>query len=113
MTILEDVGAAIKARREEKGFTQGKLADAADVSRRHVAAVERGANVSLALLVRIAAALELHHLTVGSLTLDVPADGRGAAADITEAVDDLTEAHRRIGLSLARLEEMRKVRLRE
>jgi transcriptional regulator with XRE-family HTH domain len=113
MTILEEVGAAIKARRLEKGFSQAKLADAANVSRRHVAAVESGANVSLALLVRISAALDLHHLTVGSLTLDVPGNGRGAAAEITEAVDDLTEAQRRIELSLARLKEMRKVRLGE
>jgi transcriptional regulator with XRE-family HTH domain len=104
MTILKEVGAAIRARRLEKGFTQSKLARTAEVSRRHVAAVERGANVTLALLVRISAALELHDLTVGSLTLHVPADGRGARAEIAEAVDDLTEAQLRIGRSLERLE---------
>lgn len=104
MTILQEVGAAIRARREEKGFTQAKLARSADVSRRHVAAVESGANVTLTILVRLSAALDLRDLTVGSLTLHLSTQ-RPTGADIAEAVDDLEEAQRRIGLSLARLEE--------
>ncbi|MBV8543750.1 MAG: helix-turn-helix transcriptional regulator [Acidobacteria bacterium] len=106
MTILEEAGAAIQARRIQKGFTQAKLARLAEVSRRHVAAVERGANVSLAILVRLSAALDLRDLTVGSLTLHLSAQHR-AGIDVMEVVDDLKEAQRRIGLSLARLEEGR------
>jgi transcriptional regulator with XRE-family HTH domain len=53
------LGERIRVRRIHAGLTQARLARSAQVSRRHLAALEKGANVSLATLVRVSQALEL------------------------------------------------------
>ena len=63
------LGDTIRAQRIRKGLTQAKLARLATVSRRHLAALEKGANVSIAVLKKVAAVLDLNEINLGSVTL--------------------------------------------
>ena len=61
MSVLEHVADNLRRYRETAGLSQQALADAANVSRRMVVAIESGeANVSLNTLDRLAAALGVH-----------------------------------------------------
>jgi transcriptional regulator with XRE-family HTH domain len=51
------LGDSIRGRRIQVGITQARLARSAGVSRRHLAALEKGANISVNVLVRVAQAL--------------------------------------------------------
>ena len=58
--IRERFGFAVKARREERGWTQEDLADRAHIHRTYLSDVERGSrNLSLINIERLADALEL------------------------------------------------------
>jgi transcriptional regulator with XRE-family HTH domain len=59
------LGAKIREERVRRGLTIVKLARKAGVSRRHLSALEAGGNVSVILLVRIAAVLQLESLPAG------------------------------------------------
>jgi transcriptional regulator with XRE-family HTH domain len=57
-TVLEPLGAAIRASRKKVGLSQEALADAAGIDRSHMGKIERGErNVTLLNLCRIADAL--------------------------------------------------------
>lgn len=69
------LGETIREARIRKGLTQARLAKMAGVSRRHLAALEKGANVSVSILQRVAAVLELAEIQLGALSLrsnDIP-----------------------------------------
>jgi transcriptional regulator with XRE-family HTH domain len=58
--IRERFGFALKARREELGYTQEELAERASIHRTYLSDVERGSrNISLFNIERVAAALGL------------------------------------------------------
>ena len=63
------LGETVRAARIRKGLTQARLAKLAGVSRRHLAALEKGANVSISILQRVAAVLELTEIHLGDLSL--------------------------------------------
>jgi transcriptional regulator with XRE-family HTH domain len=63
------LGEAIREARIRKGLTQARLAKMAGVSRRHLAALEKGANVSISILQRVATVLELAEIQLGGLAL--------------------------------------------
>jgi transcriptional regulator with XRE-family HTH domain len=63
------VGDLIRATRKARGWTQQVLAQQAGVSRRHLIALEQGANVSLDVLRRVAAALDLYEIDLGEVRL--------------------------------------------
>jgi transcriptional regulator with XRE-family HTH domain len=63
------LGEAVREARIRKGLTQARLARLAGVSRRHLAALEKGANVSIAVLKKVATVLELHDIQLGDLVL--------------------------------------------
>lgn len=63
------LGQSVKEARLRKGFTQARLAKMAGVSRRHLAALEKGANVSVNILQRVATVLELTEIPLGELSL--------------------------------------------
>lgn len=63
------LGNTVREARIRKGLTQARLAKLAGVSRRHLAALEKGANVSISILQRVAAVLELTEITIGTLSL--------------------------------------------
>lgn len=63
------LGQSVREARLKKGFTQARLAKLAGVSRRHLAALEKGANVSVNILQRVAAVLELTEIQLGDVSL--------------------------------------------
>ena len=63
------LGDAVREARIRKGLTQARLARLAGVSRRHLAALEKGANVSINVLKKVATVLELHEIQLGDLAL--------------------------------------------
>ena len=63
------LGQSVREARLKKGFTQARLAKMAGVSRRHLAALEKGANVSVSILQRVAAVLELTEIPLGDISL--------------------------------------------
>jgi len=63
------LGDTVREARIRKGLTQARLAKLAGVSRRHLAALEKGANVSLSILQRVATVLDLTEINLGTLAL--------------------------------------------
>jgi transcriptional regulator with XRE-family HTH domain len=63
------LGETVREARIRKGLTQARLAKLAGVSRRHLAALEKGANVSVNILQRVATVLELTEIPLGELSL--------------------------------------------
>jgi len=86
------LGQIIRAARIKKGLTQARLARLAGVSRRHLAALEKGANVSVLVLKKVAGVLELTDIDLGDVTLHTP---RAAtpAINIPLLAETLHEAH--------------------
>lgn len=54
-----NLGERVRSRRVDAGLTQARLARIAGVSRRHLAALEKGANVSLLVLKRVSDVLDV------------------------------------------------------
>jgi transcriptional regulator with XRE-family HTH domain len=63
------LGDTVREARIRKNLTQARLAKLAGVSRRHLAALEKGANVSVSILQRVAAVLDLNEIHLGDLSL--------------------------------------------
>src|SRR5213076_780012 len=63
------LGDVVRETRIKKGLTQAKLARLAGVSRRHLAALEKGANVSVLVLKKVASVLDLTEINLGPLFL--------------------------------------------
>ena len=66
MSLTMNLGERVRARRIEVGLTQARLAHMAHVSRRHVAALEKGANVSVLVLTRVSGVLDVPPATLFS-----------------------------------------------
>jgi len=78
------VGESIRSARKRRRLTQARCAEIAGVSRRHLAAMERGGNVSVLALIKVAQAVGLSDISTGSLTLHFTPDER--LARVTEAL---------------------------
>jgi transcriptional regulator with XRE-family HTH domain len=63
------LGDIVREARTRKGLTQARLARLADVSRRHLAALEKGANVSMLVLEKVASVLELTDIQLDSFSI--------------------------------------------
>lgn len=87
------LGETVREARIRKGLTQARLARMAGVSRRHLAALEKGANVSILVLRKVAAVLELNEIQLGG-GLSVRA-GSDTMVNVPLLTDTLREA--RIG----------------
>ncbi|HEY0143976.1 MAG TPA: helix-turn-helix domain-containing protein [Thermoanaerobaculia bacterium] len=83
------LGEAIREARIRKNLTQARLARLAGVSRRHLAALEKGANVSVNVLKKVATVLELREINLGG-DLSV----RSGEADTNFNVPLITDAIR-------------------
>ncbi|MBN3561292.1 helix-turn-helix domain-containing protein [Aliamphritea spongicola] len=59
--VSAQIGKLIKQERKRKGITQEKLAEAADISEKHLSSVENGreSNISIGYVVAIALALNV------------------------------------------------------
>src|ERR1041385_3354955 len=93
------LGETVREARIRKGLTQARLARMAGVSRRHLAALEKGANVSISVLKKVAAVLELNEIQLGG-GLSVRAGG-DTLVNVPLLTDTLREA--RIGAIRAEL----------
>src|SRR5689334_24398394 len=71
------LGETVREARIRKNLTQARLAKLAGVSRRHLAALEKGANVSVNILQRVAAVLELTEIPIGDLSFRSTEKERG------------------------------------
>jgi len=91
------LGEIIRAARIKKSLTQASLARQAGVSRRHLAALEKGANISLLVLRKVAAVLGLTEIDLGELSLHANADSASVVnlPLLTETIQEArSEAHR-------------------
>lgn len=102
------LGETVREARIKKGLTQAKLAKLAGVSRRHLAALEKGANVSINILQRVAAVLELTQIHLGDLSL-TPGDRERSTVNMPLLTDTIREARaeaERAQVILARAENL-------
>src|SRR5438046_1214544 len=100
------LGDVVRETRIKKGLTQAKLARLAGVSRRHLAALEKGANVSVLVLKKVASVLDLAQIELGGLELRSADPGRNGvnAAVVADAIREARTDVRRTEAMLARAE---------
>jgi SOS-response transcriptional repressor LexA len=101
------LGETVREARIRKDLTQARLAKLAGVSRRHLAALEKGANVSVSILQRVAAVLELTHIQIGGLSLQSGDAGRGVNMPLlTDAIREARAESERFQSILSRAENL-------
>lgn len=99
------LGDAIREARIRKNLTQARLARLAGVSRRHLAALEKGANVSVNVLKKVATVLELREIELGELSLRSGQAENGFNVPlITDAIREARAETMRTQAMLARAE---------
>lgn len=86
------LGETVRSTRVKRGFTQARLARLAGVSRRHLAALEKGANVSINVLRRVASVLELAEIDLGELKVQT-SPSSSTAVNMPLLADTIREAH--------------------
>jgi transcriptional regulator with XRE-family HTH domain len=86
------LGETVRAARNERGLTQERLARLAGVSRRHLAALEKGANVSVAVLRKVASVLQLAEITLGDLTVRTDPSS-STSVNMPVLAETIREAH--------------------
>jgi transcriptional regulator with XRE-family HTH domain len=108
--MLKLLGESIRLARQQRHLTQERLAQLAGVSRWQLALLEKGNNVSVAFLLKVAAALELSEVPAEFLTIrqaapetralilaaDAIAVARNLARQFTRASRDLERSARSI-----------------
>lgn len=99
------LGETIREARIKKGLTQARLAKMAGVSRRHLAALEKGANVSVSILQRVAGVLELAEIQLGALSLRSAETPAVNVPMLSEAIREARADNERANAILARAEE--------
>src|SRR5438477_730327 len=85
------LGDTVRSTRIKRGLTQAKLARLAGVSRRHLAALEKGANVSVNVLKKVATVLDLTEIQLGGLSVRT-APGDAGAFNVPLLADTIREA---------------------
>jgi transcriptional regulator with XRE-family HTH domain len=86
------LGETVRSTRIKRGFTQARLARLAGVSRRHLAALEKGANVSINVLQKVASVLDLAEINLGALRVQT-APSSSPAVNMPLLADTIREAH--------------------
>ena len=86
------LGETVRSTRIKRGLTQARLARLADVSRRHLAALEKGANVSINVLQKVASVLDLSEINLGELTVQTPVSS-SSRVNLSILADTIREAH--------------------
>jgi HTH-type transcriptional regulator/antitoxin HipB len=101
------LGDTVREARIRKGLTQARLAKLAGVSRRHLAALEKGANVSVGILQRVAGVLELTEIPLGDLSLRATDKDRGVNMPLlTDTIREARVEAERAQAILARAENL-------
>jgi transcriptional regulator with XRE-family HTH domain len=86
------LGETVRATRLERGLTQARLAKLAGVSRRHLAALEKGANVSVAVLQKVTSVLQLAEISLGELTIKT-SKSSSTSVNMPVLAETIREAH--------------------
>lgn len=86
------LGETVRSTRIKRGFTQARLARLAGVSRRHLAALEKGANVSINVLQKVASVLDLSEINLGELKVQTPKSD-STVVNMSILADTIREAH--------------------
>jgi len=86
------LGETVRSARIKKNLTQAKLARLAGVSRRHLAALEKGANVSVLVVKKVASVLDLTDIDLGPLVLHSGKDPN-AQVNMRILAETIREAH--------------------
>jgi transcriptional regulator with XRE-family HTH domain len=100
------LGKTVREARIRKGLTQARLAKLAGVSRRHLAALEKGANVSINILQRVASVLELTEIALGDLSLRATDDRSVNVPLLTDTIREARAEAERAQAILARAENL-------
>lgn len=101
------LGETVREARIRKNLTQARLAKLAGVSRRHLAALEKGANVSVNILQRVAHVLELTEIHLGDLSLrSNEADRNVNVPLLTDTIRQFRVEHERAQAILDRAENI-------
>jgi transcriptional regulator with XRE-family HTH domain len=100
------LGETVRETRIRKGLTQARLARLAGVSRRHLAALEKGANVSILVLKKVAAVLELQEIQLGGLSLRAASEPSVNFPLLADTLREALAGATRAGTMLARAEGM-------
>jgi transcriptional regulator with XRE-family HTH domain len=98
------LGDTIRQARLRKSLTQAHLAKLAGVSRRHLAALEKGANVSVSVLQRIAGVLELEEIQLGDLAVKASSKPPLNVPLLTDTIREARADAERANLRLAQIE---------
>jgi transcriptional regulator with XRE-family HTH domain len=95
--MQEHYGIVIRDERMRKGLSQNKLASLAGISRRHLASIEQGANVSVDVLRGVTRVLGISHLDLGDgLTAEFHPHGL-AVGDVLPLADAIEAGAASIG----------------
>src|SRR5881398_54910 len=86
------LGDVVRETRIKRGLTQAKLARLAGVSRRHLAALEKGANVSVLVLRKVASVLDLTEIDLGELQLHTTRSVGKPNVNVAVLADTIREA---------------------
>ena len=86
------LGETVRSARIKQGLSQAKLARLAGVSRRHLAALEKGANVSVLVVKKVASVLDLTDINLGPLVLHSGKDPN-AQVNMRVLAETIREAH--------------------
>jgi transcriptional regulator with XRE-family HTH domain len=86
------LGETVRSTRIKRGLTQARLARLAGVSRRHLAALEKGANVSILVLRKVASVLDLAEINLGELTIQTSPSASNVV-NMPLLADTIREAH--------------------
>lgn len=86
------LGETVRSTRIKRGLTQARLARLAGVSRRHLAALEKGANVSILVLRKVASVLDLAEINLGDVNLQTSSSSP-STVNIPLLADTIREAH--------------------
>ncbi len=101
------LGETVREARIRKNLTQARLAKLAGVSRRHLAALEKGANVSVNILQRVAQVLDLDEIRLGDLSLRSSEGERSINYPlVTDAIREARAEAERAQAILARAENL-------
>lgn len=99
------LGETVREHRLKKGLTQARLARLAGVSRRHLAALEKGANVSILVLRKVATVLDLNEIRLTDLSMGSADAERGVNVPLlTDTIREARVEAQRAQAILARAE---------
>lgn len=106
--MLQSLGAYIRLTRQRRNLTLERLAELSNVSRWQLAQLEKGHNVSVTFLLKVAAVLELTEIPIAFLTLRaVPADALSlvmASEAVNNALTQVESAQRGLDGAVATLD---------